>query len=127
MNHTNRNANLDAGVAVMVTMSLLCLQCVSADSRAPQTSFDVVYFHVSSACTSDKLGGVTVSMIDYNGELVGLGESTEGGLVVVGRPRLEGAQLIMFCADDYFCTAIKKPAVSAETQITILLAPFAIT
>lgn len=119
-----KNRHLRAlAAAVLLMMS----HAAPSAAHEPRKSPDVVYFHVASVCTSEKLGGVTVSAITDGGKQIELGQSTENGLVVIERPRLEGARLLLFCADDHFCAAIQNPSAPAGTETLVLLAPFAMT
>ena len=122
-----KNLNPKITCALVAIVSLLFLNGIPSEALEPGKSPDVVYFHVRSACSQEKLSGVTISVIRYDGKQVEVGRGNESGLVVIERPRLEGSRLIMACAEDYFCAGIKNPRAQAGSEILILLAPFAMT
>ena len=124
---TMKETNQIHRLVLVIVLLLTTLRCISSTTHRPPTSSDVVYFHIASACSSEKLSGVTVTVIDHDGRKVDVGQSREGGLAVIERRRLERARVILFCRDDHFCGSIENPRVPAGMEILVLLAPFAMT
>lgn len=114
-------------VAIVLMLALCTPGCsVRAAVERDGETADVVHFYVASSCDHKVLENVSVSIVMRNGETVPAGKTASNGQISIDRTRLEGAQLVLFCAEDYFCSALATPRAAAGAEILVQLAPFAV-